>query len=60
MMSQEARAAQNAYMREYRAKNREKVSKWNRTYREKNQDKLREYRSRYWERKAAEAEKEKS
>ena len=53
-MTEEARAARNAYMREYRKRNREKVRAYNRAWRAKNPDKMREYNVRHWEKIAAE------
>lgn len=54
-MTAEARAAKNAYMREYRTKNRDKCNANSRRWRRNNPEKVRECNIRYWERKAEEA-----
>ena len=52
-MNEEAKKKKAEYMREYRAKNREKVNSAQREYYKKNKDKIREYQRRYWEKKTA-------
>lgn len=54
-MTAEARAAQNAYMREYRLKNRDKCNAISRRWRRNNPEKVKECNARYWEKKAEEA-----
>lgn len=54
-MTAEARAARNAYMREYRLKNRDKVNAISRRWRRNNPDKVKECNVLYWEKKAEEA-----
>lgn len=69
-MSEEARQAMNAYQKEYRQRNPEKIKAAKRRYREKNREKIAaynkqwrhdnpekvsEYQRRYWEKKAATA-----
>lgn len=49
-MSEAARQARNAYMREYRAKNKEKLRKYEMQYREENSKKLKEH-EKEWRRK---------
>ncbi len=62
-MTEEAREARNAYMREWRKKNSDKVRKYRekqreyhreytRKWKKKNPDKVREYAEHYWARKA--------
>lgn len=53
-MSPEAKKARNEYMRQWRAKNRERCNEYMRKWREANKDKVREYNKRYWEKKARE------
>lgn len=49
-MSEMARKARNAYMREYRAKNKERLLKKEKQYREDNSEKIKEY-EKEWRRK---------
>ena len=60
-MTEQAKAAkaayQREYMRDYRAKNRERIRETNKAWREAHPDKMREYKERYWEKKAAELAK---
>lgn len=51
-MNDTARAAKNAYMREYRAKNSEKIKAYQREWQRNNPDKVKEYNERYWTKKA--------
>lgn len=57
-MTEQARQAkaayQREYMREYRAKNKERINKNARAWRKAHPEKTREYEKRYWEKKAAE------
>lgn len=48
-MSEAARVARNAYMRNYRAKNRRKISEYEKEWREKNPEKVKIYKERYFE-----------
>lgn len=50
------REAKNAYMREYRAKNRERLNRQERQRRKKNPERYKKYSETYWERKAQEFE----
>jgi len=52
MMSEKAREARNAYLREWRAKNREHCREYLRNYRAINHDRIQENIDRHWERKA--------
>ena len=47
-----AREAKNAYMREYRAKNRERLNEQERQRRKANPERYKRYAADYWERKA--------
>lgn len=58
-MSDAAREAKNAYLREWRRKNPDKVREYIRKWRKNNPEKVREINQRYWERRAAE-EREKA
>lgn len=49
-MTDEAKEKRNAYMRQWRAKNRERVKAHQKKWREKNRD----YNRKYWEQKAEE------
>ena len=51
-MNEVAKAAKNAYMREYRAKNKEKYNAYQREWRQKNPEKVKECNERYWTKKA--------
>ncbi len=48
-----AKQLQQEYNRQYRLKNKKKVTEYNRQYRLKNKQKFAEYRKNYWLRKAA-------
>lgn len=48
------REAKNAYMREYRAKNRERLNEQERQRRQANPERYKKYVADYWERKAQE------
>ena len=50
------REAKIAYMREYRAKNRERLNRQERQRRKKNPERYKKYSESYWERKAQELE----
>lgn len=50
------REAKNAYMREYRAKNRERLNRQERQRRKKNPERYKKYSESYWNRKAQEFE----
>jgi hypothetical protein len=52
-LSDAARQARNEYMRQYKAKRKEKDREYNRQWRARNKDKVKQYQERYWERKAA-------
>ena len=54
-MTEAARAARNAYKREYRTKNREKINAYRREWSQKNPEKVRRYELDFWERKAQKA-----
>lgn len=54
-MSKAAKAAQKEYLKQWRAKNKAKISEYNKKYREANPDKFRQYVIDYWERKANES-----
>ena len=51
-MTNEAREKRNAYMREYRQKNKERINEQNRALRAANPERYKMYQERYWERKA--------
>lgn len=51
-LSPEARAARNAYKRQWAAKHRDKANAYQKKWRSKNPGKVQEYNARYWERKA--------
>lgn len=51
-MTEEARKKYNAYMREYRQKNRERINEQNRALRAANPERYKGYQERYWQRKA--------
>lgn len=55
-MTEEARKARNAYQREYRRKNKEKLAAYNKEWNQKHPEKRKEYAERFWERRAAEME----
>ena len=49
-MSEQGRAARNAYQRQYRKKCREKERIYLKAWRQAHPEKIREYNARYWER----------
>ncbi len=51
-MTDEAREKRNAYMREYRAKNRERINEKNRLLRAADPERFKKYQESYWQRKA--------
>lgn len=51
-MTIEAQEAKNAYMRQYRDKNRDRINAKQREWSARNPDKVKAYRERYWRRKA--------
>lgn len=51
-MSDEARAAKAEYQREYRKKHKEQINASMRKWRAKNKDKVNKYNAQYWEKKA--------
>lgn len=53
-MTQGARDAQAAYMREYRRKNKERLAEYRKAWARNNPDKIRSYREKQWEKKAKE------
>ena len=59
-MTDEARAARQDYLREYRRKNAERINEYNRNWRKANPDKTRAYNAAYWSKKAAERSGESS
>jgi len=60
-MTPEAKAAKNAYMRNYKAnmsdEAREQRNEYQRRWRRKNPEKLKQYNAEYWERKVLQYEK---
>ena len=54
-MTQGAKNAQAAYMREYRRKNKERLAEYRKAWARNNPDKIKSYREKQWERKAVEA-----
>lgn len=50
-MTDEAKIARNAYAREYRAKNLDKIRAYQKQWRAKNKDNVKANNERYWERK---------
>lgn len=58
-LEQQAREVHNAYNREYKAKNRDKVNAYQRKWRSENRDKVKAYNQTYWERKAMKQNAEK-
>lgn len=51
-MTDAAKAAKAAYMKEWRQKNADAVREYNKQWRNENPDKVAEYQQRYWEKKA--------
>lgn len=50
-MTEEAINARREYYRKYQQENRERLNAYQRQWRAKNADKVREYNKRYWEKK---------
>jgi aromatic ring-opening dioxygenase catalytic subunit (LigB family) len=57
-MTEQAKKARNAYMDEWRKKNRQKVRAYMKTWRTENKDKIEQYTNSYWEKRAAQAKTE--
>lgn len=53
-LTSEMRKARNAYMRAWRAKNREHTRNYGKAWRQAHPEKIKEYQDRYWQRKAEE------
>lgn len=53
-LSKEALEKKRQYAREWRSKNKKRVSEYNKKWRSENKDKVVEYNHRFWEKKAAE------
>ena len=53
-MTQEARDARAAYMREYRKRNKDKLNAYARQWRKENPEKVASYTERQWEKRAKE------
>ena len=53
-----ANGLQNEYMREYRAKNKDKQKEYYKQYRADHKEQFKQYNKTYWERKAAAAQGE--
>ena len=51
-LSEEAREARNAYMREWKRNHRDKCNRYQNKWRSENPDKVAAYNREYWERKA--------
>jgi len=51
-MTDTARQAHNAYMAEYRRKNKERLAEYRKAWAKRNPDKIRSYREKAWEKKA--------
>lgn len=51
-MTDEARAKYNAYMREYRQKNKDRINERNRALRAADPERYKRYKESYWQRKA--------
>lgn len=54
MMSEEARAAQREYYKQYRQKNRKRLNDYHKKWIKENYGSRKNYEEKYWERKAAE------
>lgn len=54
-MTEAARQARNAYMREYRRQHREEINEYNKTWRHQHPERVSAYNKEYWEKKAAAA-----
>ena len=55
-MNNAALKARQAYMKEWKAKNRERLLEYQRNWRKENPEKVRQYNDNYWSKKAAELE----
>ena len=55
MLSEQARAARNAYKKAWRERNKEKIKAYQKQWHEANPEKRAEYEARHWERIAQEA-----
>jgi hypothetical protein len=51
-MTDEAARVKREYYQKYQQENRERLNKYQREWRAKNPDKVRKYNQRYWEKKA--------
>lgn len=51
-MTEEAKAKRKEYLKQYRAKNRDKINEYHRNWNRTNPDKVREHTARYWQKKA--------
>ncbi len=51
---QKIREARNAYMRDYRKKNRKKIAAYEKKWRQENPEKVAEYKRKHWLKKAEE------
>lgn len=54
MLTDEARALKNQYLKEWRKNNKERVSEYNKRYREANPNIYKKAKERYWNKKAQE------
>lgn len=52
LLTEEAKKQRDAYMREYRKKNKDKIREYQRNYYKSNKEKYKEYNENYWNRKA--------
>ena len=57
-MTEAAKAARNAYIAEWRAKNRDRLNAYKRQWQKDNPDKVRAQKERYWEKIAAEGKRD--
>lgn len=55
-LTDQAKKGRALYMRQYRARNEERVKAYNRNYYKQNKDRFKEYRDNYWSKKATELE----
>lgn len=51
-MTEEAKQARAAYLKEYRKKNAQRINAYQREYRKNNPDKARNWQANYWQKKA--------
>ncbi len=51
-MTEEAKQARAAYLKEYRRKNAQRINAYQREYRKNNPDKARSWQANYWQKKA--------